>query len=228
MRAPISVIIPTLNAAQTLPAVLASLVPGLDAGLIREVVISDGGSGDGTAAIAAEWGAHFLTGPASRGGQLRRGADAAAGQWLLFLHADTQLSDDWVDAVQAHLAMPDHAACFTLRFRASGFGARFVAAWANLRTDMFGLPYGDQALLMTRAAYDAAGGYPDQPLMEDVALVRALPQRPKRLLAQAWTGAERYVHDGWFRRGANNLGTLLRYFAGADPAELARRYQRKG
>lgn len=225
MRAPLSIIIPTLNATGTLPAVLAALFEGLEAGLVREVIISDGGSGDDIKALASEVGARFVTGEAGRGGQLRRGADLAGGGWLLFLHADTTLAPGWAAAVLGYLRQhPGRAACFRLGFRADGLAPRIVAGWANLRTRMFGLPYGDQGLLVPRALYDDAGGYPDIPLMEDVAMVRRLRGRVRVLPIRAVTGADRYLAKGWLRQGAGNLWRLLRYLAGADPADLARRY----
>lgn len=229
MPAPISVVIPTLNAADDLDGALSALVPGLEAGAIRDLVVSDGGSSDATAAIAEAWGGTVLDGPAGRGGQLRRGVEAAGGDWILLLHADTQLSPGWVDAAVAHIHdHPDEAGFFRLAFRSDGIAPRVVAGWANLRARLCGLPYGDQGLLVRRDVLDAAGGVPDMPLMEDVALARALRGRLRMLPATARTSARRYEREGWLRRGARNLGTLLRYLCGADPARLAERYRRRG
>ena len=226
MPAPLSIVIPTLQAESGLPRLLEALIEGLPSGLIREVIVSDGGSQDATCAIAEAAGAQVLTGPPSRGGQLRRGCDAARGDWLLVLHADTLPDPGWAEVVADHIAASDDPACFRLAFRASGPGAAWVAGWANLRTRLFGLPYGDQGLLIRRRDYEAAGCYPDQPLMEDVHLVRALARAPVLLPHRAVTGAERYLHGGWLRRGARNLWTLMRYFAGTDPEVLARAYRR--
>ena len=230
MTAKISVIIPTLNAGDSLPACLTALIEGLTAGLIKVMLITDGGPGNKTILIADDAGAHLVTGPASRGGQLRRGAAVARGQWLMVLHADTVLEPGWSRAVGDHLNDSDRAAYFRLKFRATGIMPTWVAGWANLRSALFGLPYGDQGLLVPRAAYVRAGGYPDQPLMEDVALVRALTRtsgdRPVALPATAVTGPERYQRAGWLRRGARNLWTLLRYMRGTDPERLAAAYRR--
>lgn len=223
MRAKLSVVIPTLNAADGLELSLPALAEGLGLGLIRELVISDGGSTDATLAIAEAAGAEVVQGPASRGGQLRRGAAAAKGEWLLFLHADTVLPTGWADCVIGHLP-GGRPAFFRLRFDTSSVPARIVAAWANMRARWFGLPYGDQALLVSRDAYDRSGGYPDIPLMEDVALVRRLEGRLVCLPLEVTTSAQKYRRDGWFRRGARNLSLLLRYLLGADPERLARRY----
>lgn len=223
MRAPISVIIPTLNAARTLPGCAASLMEGLDAGLIREVIVSDGGSTDDTAAIARSLGAEVLTGPPSRGGQLGRGCAAGQGDWLLILHADTQLDPGWTGPVAAHLAS-ERPAHFRLTFDARGAGARITAGWANLRSRLFGLPYGDQGLLIRAAQLEDLGGYADIPLMEDVDLARRLP-KVTRLPVTARTSAARYVREGWLRRGLRNLTLLLRYRLGADPHALAQAYR---
>lgn len=227
MRAPVSIIIPTLNAAGGLPLVLGALGDGLEAGLIRELVVSDGGSTDGTVALAQGAGADVVQGAAGRGGQLARGAGVAQGEWLLFLHGDTVLGEGWARAVLTHLAEgPGQAGYFRLTFRADGLAPRIVAGWANQRSRWLGLPYGDQALLISRELYDAVGGFADIPLMEDVAMARALRGKLHVLDATAFTSAEKYLKHGWMRRGARNLMTLARYLNGTDPESLARAYRR--
>ena len=222
MPAPITVVIPTLNAAHFLPGCVAALIEGVQAGLIRELVVSDGGSTDGTLAIADEVGARIASGAPSRGGQLRRGCLEAAGDWLLIVHADTQLAPGWSDHAQTHIEH-ETAGYGWLRFDKGG---GLVARWANLRSRVFGLPYGDQALLLPKTLYDAVGGYPDQPLMEDVALARALRGRLRPAGFVAVTSGAKYRKSGWARRGARNLSLLLRYLMGADPERLARAYRR--
>jgi rSAM/selenodomain-associated transferase 2 len=225
MRAPLSVVIPTLDAAAELGPCLAALFEGLEAGLVRELIVSDGGSGDGTLALAEEAGAVVVAGTPGRGGQLARGALAAGGGWLLFLHADTRLAPGWADQVQRHMAArPEQAAAFRLRFDVAGWRARLVAGWANLRSRLFGLPYGDQGLLISRALYEAVGGYPDIALMEDVALAQSLRGRIRLLAGKAVTSGAKFQREGWFWRGGRNLWRLLRFLAGADPEGLARRY----
>lgn len=222
----LSIIIPTLNAQASLPQTLDALLPGLEAGVIREVIVSDGGSKDETAHLADLAGAEIVSGPSGRGGQLRRGAEVARGDWLMFLHADTHLPNTWVGAVAAHARGSGDAAAFQLKFRADGVPARFTAWFANTRSRLFGLPYGDQALLISRVVYDEIGGYPEQPLMEDVAMARALRGRLVLLDEVVTTSADRYERDGWMRRGIANLVLLMRYRFGADPAALARRYHK--
>lgn len=223
MRAPISVIIPTLNAQEHLGNCLTSLMPGLEAGLIRDVIVSDGGSRDGTVELAKAWGAEVVDGTASRGAQLVRGCAVAQGRWFLVLHADTHLRDGWVGPVIKHL---EHhkAGWFRLAFDDGGLAGRVVACWANLRS-YCGLPYGDQGLLLPAALYDRVGGYPSQPLMEDVAIARALKGQLTCIDAVAVTSAVRYKRQGWLRRGARNLWTLARYFGGVCPKQLAETYR---
>ena len=222
MPAPISVIIPTLNVERSLSTCLAALMEGLDAGLIRELIVSDGGSDDATRFVAEEWGAQIVEGDPSRGGQLRRGCAKASADWLLVLHADTQLEPGWTGPVIAHLK-GQKAGWFQLRFDSNGFAAGFVAGWANLRSRI-GLPYGDQGLLLPRSLYQSVGGYPDQPLMEDVAIARLLQGHMTAISSAAITSADRYKKAGWMRRGRRNLWTLIRYLSGVSPAKLAQSY----
>jgi len=223
MRAKLSIVIPTLNAADALPLCLSALGEGLEAGVIREVVFTDGGSEDNTLEIAEMAGAIVVKGPPSRGGQLRRGVEATQGEWLLVLHADSVLPSGWPAIVAAQM-QDGRPAAFRLKFDASGLAPRLVAGWANLRSRLFQLPYGDQGMLMSRRDYDAAGGYPDVPLMEDVALSRRLRGRLRLLPVAMTTSAEKYIRDGWLRRGARNCSFLVRYLLGADPARLSKRY----
>lgn len=224
-RAPISVVIPTLNAESALGPCLGSLGEGLSEGLIREVIVSDGGSNDGTGKLAETAGAELVTGAASRGGQLRRGCEAAQGDWLLIVHADSILEEGWSQPVLDHLQRSNgNAGYFRLAFRARGIAPRIVAGWANWRAGMFGLPYGDQGLLIPRVLYEEVGGYDDIPLMEDVALARRLKGRLTELPAVITTSADRYERDGWITRSFRNFATLMRYFAGVEPEKLAERY----
>jgi len=221
MSAPISIVIPTLNAASALPGCAAALIEGVHEGLIREVIVSDGGSDDATCDIAREVGAKVVSGPASRGGQLRRGCAQAQGTWLLVVHADTQLADGWTQAARAHMRS-NKAGWGYLQFDQGGV---MFAMGANARSKLFGLPYGDQALLLPRSLYQSVGGFPDQPLMEDVALARALKGNLVAAGFVAVTSAEKYRRHGWLRRSAFNLSILFRYWMGVSPEDLVRLYR---
>lgn len=222
----ISVLIPTLNPGPRLGAVLAALVPGAVEGVIKEVVAADAGSADGTLSLLDEAGCRVIASERGRGVQLRAAAQAARGEWLLALHADTVPGEGWIAAVERHMAQhPDKAGYFRLRFDERSAAAGVWEAGVALRNRALALPYGDQGLLVRRDLYEAVGGYPDWPLMEDVDLVRRLGRRRLRALdAHAVTSAERYRRHGWARRTAGNWSLLARWALGADPRELARRY----
>ena len=224
----ISIVIPTLNAAATLPATLAALAPGRDSGLIEEILISDGGSTDGTIEVAQAAGAQVIAGPRGRGGQLQRGAVAAAGEWLLFLHGDTVLDSEWLFAVEEFTADRDNnqrAASFRFVLDDDHPAARRLERMVAWRCRKFGLPYGDQGLLLSRLYYGRLGGFRDLDLMEDVDLVRRIRRRRLVMLpVAARTSARRYRRDGYWRRPARNLVCLGLYFLRVPPRYIARLY----
>ena len=121
---------------------------------------------------------------------------------------------------------PGKAAFFTLAFRSDHPMAKHVAARANRRAKLLGLPYGDQGLLVPRSLYEETGGYKDMPLMEDVALVRAIGRRRLSMLsAEARTSAAKYERDGWRKRSWKNAWLITRYLLGASPEKLAAAYR---
>ncbi|MEM1139453.1 MAG: TIGR04283 family arsenosugar biosynthesis glycosyltransferase [Pseudomonadota bacterium] len=226
--ASISVIIPTLNAQAGLPATLASLFDGAVEGLVKEVVIVDGGSSDLTCTIAEETGARVVAAERGRGRQLALGAAEARADWLLFLHADTVLAEGWIGAVTHFIsrqAACRQAAAFQFALDAKGLGAGWLSLIVRLRCWALRLPYGDQGLLISREHYDALGGFRPLPLMEDVDLVRRIGWRGMHLLpAKAVTSAERYRRGGYIFRPLRNIALLGLYFAGVAPERLARWY----
>ena len=227
MPAPLSIIIPAYNAEEVLPLCLTSLMPGLESGLIREVILVDGGSEDQTRRLAEGAGATVISAPEKgRAAQLRQGVEQARGDWLLFLHADTALSRDWAERAKAHIEeRPDKAAAFTLAYRSDHPMAKVVARRANWRARTLGLPYGDQGLMLSRKLYKDVGGYPDVSFMEDVKIVRSLgKQRLTLLSAEARTDASKYERDGWRKRSWRNAYLITRYLLGADPEKLAKSY----
>lgn len=225
MRAPISVVIPTLNAEQGLSKSLLALVEGLETGLIREVIVVDGGSQDQTPAFAEAWGAEVIEAPPSRGGQIAKGCAAARGDWVFVLHADSVLEPGWSAPFTRHMQTGKAGWCH-LRFDTTGAAPGLVAAWANLRSRL-GLPYGDQGLLIARDQLAGIGGYPDQPLMEDVSIARRLKGQLAPIGATIVTSADRFQAGGWVRQGARNLWTLTRYALGAKPETLASAYNKR-
>lgn len=222
----ISVIIPTLNAAETLPRLLACL---RSHPLVGEIIVADGGSADRTAALAEALGARVEPAACGRGTQLAAGAAAARGGWLLFLHADCRPQPGWVRAVSAFISAPNgkgRAGYFDFALDDAAPAARRLERVVAWRCRVMALPYGDQGLLISRALYDAIGGFAPWPLMEDVDLARRLG---RRRLARIGTGctasARRYRQDGYWRRPLRNLLCLSLYFAGLSPDRIARLYR---
>jgi len=222
MTAPISVIIPTLNVVNCLPQILEPLVAGTLSGLVKEVIFADGQSTDGIGVIAEEAGAQLIKSERGRGTQLAIGAQAAQGEWLLFLHADSVLSDDWINKVYEHI-QHDKPGYFKLKFDSNSWKSRMVAGWANKRSKIFGLPYGDQGLLISRTLYQSIGGYKHIPLMEDVDLVRRL--NPVMIDSIITTSAKRYNQDGWVKRGARNIICLLCFYMGVPSKRIEAIYR---
>lgn len=224
--ASLSVVIPTLDAAGTLPATFAALGEARE--LILEIVVADCGSTDGTAAIAAAAGARVIEAPRGRGSQLAAGAAAAKGEWLCFLHADTRPEPGWRTAVERFIGDPAHrerAAYFAYRLDDPAPAARRLERIVAWRSRVLGLPYGDQGLILSRAFYRELGGHPQLPLMEDVALARRIGRRLLVALeAAALTSAARYRRDGYLRRSLRNLCCLALYFLGVPPRVIGRIY----
>jgi rSAM/selenodomain-associated transferase 2 len=225
---PLSVIIPTLDTAAALPATLTALMEGSEQGLIREVLVADGGSRDATVALAERYGAQVVAAPRGRGAQLAAGGAAAAGGWLLFLHADTRLAPGWAAAVANFIGGAGndaHAGYLRFRLDDASAAARRVEAVVAWRCQVLALPYGDQGLLIAAPLYRAIGGFRPLPLMEDVDFIRRLGRR--RLVAlevDAVTSAARYRQGGYVRRPLRNLGCLTLYFLGLPPHMLVRLY----
>lgn len=225
MPAPLSIIIPTLNAAEHLPRLLAQLMDGLADGLIAEVIFADGGSTDATKAIAEDCGAKLVTTRKGRGTQLAAGCAAARGAWLLVLHSDTHLPDTWCDDLRHHITHhPRQAAAFRLRFDSRHPMATVTAGWANLRSRMFDLPYGDQGLLIPAKLYTNVGGYPNLSLMEDVHIARNLRGTLRLLPSAVTTSPQKYQTNGWIRQGTRNMARLVSFLAGSRAATRSDSY----
>lgn len=223
----LSVVIPALNAESSLGRTIACVCEPVD-GAPGEVIVVDGGSTDRTGDVARSAGATVMTAPRGRGSQLGAGGDAAHGDWLLFLHADTCLGPGWRAAVAEFMehAGADSAGAFRLRFDDRAAPARVLERLVALRVRIFGLPYGDQGLLISAARYAALGGYRKLPLMEDVDMIRRIGRRRvARLDADAVTSAARYRRSGYLRRSLRNVLCLALYFLGVPPERLVRLYQ---
>jgi rSAM/selenodomain-associated transferase 2 len=222
----ISVIIPTLNERENLPETLRALAALSD---LYEIIVVDGGSDDGT----REWLSHHLPangrmmdGPRGRGNQLNTGAEAATGDVVLFLHADTRLPTTAVRGITELLANTDVAAGgFFVRFlEDEPWILRVVEAGINFRTRLFRSPTGDQAIFARRTAYVVAGGFAEWPIFEDVDFVRRLKRVGRFVIipAQVTTSARRYVTWGVLRAVLLMYALRVGFWMGVSPFRLHR------
>jgi len=222
----LSVVIPVLNEAARLPETLAQQAGMRARGV--EVIDVDGGSHDDSVAIARTAGVETLCAEPGRARQMNAGAARATGDALLFLHADTTLPPRADAIVREALAGSRHAwGRFDVIIEGRPWMLRVVAAMMNLRSRLTGIATGDQAMFMTRAAFDAVGGFPDQPLMEDIELSRRLLNlsAPACVHHKVCASGRR-----WEARGVWHTITLMwrlrwAYWRGTPPDELARAYR---
>jgi rSAM/selenodomain-associated transferase 2 len=222
----LSIIVPMLNEAPALPDLLEHLLPLRRGGV--EVILVDGGSEDGGAAIATCAGFEVVPAERGRARQMNAGAAVASGDVLLFLHADTRLPDGAVPLIDAALADGRHIwGRFDVAFDFRSWTMDATAFLMNLRSRLSGIATGDQALFMTRAAFDAVGGFPDQPLMEDVEITSRLRRRsrPACIRRPVLTSARRWQSRGPWRTILLMWRLRLAYWFGASPADLARQYR---
>lgn len=221
----ISIILPALDEAATILRRLEALAPFRAAG--AEILVVDGGSRDGTPIAAAARADQVLVAARGRARQMNAGAAAATGDILLFLHVDTALPADALDALRAGMSADGSDwGRFDVRIDGASPLLPVVAALMNIRSRLTGVATGDQAIFVRRTVFAAIGGYPDIPLMEDIALSRALRRRsrPLCLRRKVVTSGRRWDANGFWRTVLLMWRLRLAYFFGADPADLARRY----
>jgi len=193
-----------------------------------DVVVVDGGSADATAERARAAGARVVASAPGRARQLERGAEAAAGDAVLFLHADSRLPPGWADAVRRALADPEVAGgAFRLRFEERGAGLRLVEWGAGLRARLLALPYGDQALFVRRRVLEAMGGVPQAPLMEDLDLVAEMRKRGRlAILPLPVTTSGRRYRGRVLRHMLRNWAALVAWRLGLDRRRVVAWYRR--
>lgn len=222
----LSIIIPTLQAAATLDAVLTCLN---ESEMESEIIICDGGSRDATKNIAQKHHAQVIESPPGRGHQMAAGAEVSGGDWLLFLHADTVPGQGWQTAIGnfvSHDSNSRRAAVFKFALDDPSMAARRLESIVAWRSRVLGLPYGDQGLLISRRLYNEIGGFRSMPLYEDVDIIRRIGRRRlARLEIPAVTSAARYRQSGYILRPLRNFACLSLYFAGLPPKLIGRLYQ---
>ena len=216
----ISIVIPTLNEAGRIGGALERLRQAD----IHEMIVADGGSGDGTADIAEACGATVVRCERGRGRQLNAGAERAGGEVLLFLHADTSLPARFETRVREIVERPGVAAgAFDLRIDGHGDRYRLIERGVAIRSRYLGLPYGDQALFMTTETFQSVGRYPEFPAMEDFELVRRLRRIGRIAIAaeHVVTSARRWSKRGVWRTTTLNAACVAAYLCGVSPQRIA-------
>lgn len=221
----LTIVVPALDEADNLARLLPDLAgacPG------AEIVVVDGGSRDGTAEVVARQpGVRLLASARGRARQMNHGAGAAGGDALLFLHADTRLPGGAATAIERALAEPGVVGGrFDVRFDSPRRMLRMVAWFMNVRSRLSGICTGDQAIFVRRADFEAAGGYPDIALMEDIELSRRLKRRGRlrALRLRVTTSARKWEREGPLRTIGLMWALRFLYFCGVAPARLHRWY----
>lgn len=218
----ISVVIPVLNERERVGLAIRSVAGA------GEVVVTDGGSRDGSPGIARDLGCQVVSGPPGRGQQLRRGAEPTSGQVLVFLHADCRLEGDWTDQILAALAAGSSWGCFRQQIDARGRRFRWLEQGNAWRARRRGLVYGDQCLWLQRSLYQQCGGFAEVPLMEDVMIcdrLRRLAGPPAILAGPVCMSARSWQRRGVVRQTIRNWILFGLFRCGVSPDWLAHRYR---
>ena len=221
----ISVIIPALNEAKAIEPTLSNFKECRR----TEIIVVDGGSRDQTVEIAKSLGAKVLKSAPSKATQMNAGAAEAAGEVLLFLHADTRLPKNFEECVLEAVGRSEFCAgAFSLRIDSDAGGLRFIERVANWRSRFLQMPYGDQALFVSRKLFYEIGGYPDYPIMEDFELVRRLKRRGKITILpeSVQTSPRRWLNVGIIKTWLLNQIVILAYYIGIPPQRLSQWYGR--
>jgi len=224
-RLRISIIVPALNEAEGIDAVLMGLALLRNRG--HELIVVDGGSSDDTAALARRAADRVVSAARGRSSQMNAGAALAQGEVLLFLHADTRLPEDADARILQGLADSGRAwGRFDVRIEGASVCLPVIALFMNLRSRATGIATGDQAIFVRREAFERTGGFPPLELMEDIALSHSLKRvsRPLCLADKAVTSGRRWERRGVLRTVLLMAWLRLAFFFGAAPASLARFY----
>ncbi|GET37569.1 TIGR04283 family arsenosugar biosynthesis glycosyltransferase [Microseira wollei] len=222
----ISIIIPVLNEASTINKTLASIKKASNI----EIIVVDGGSEDETVALAQSLGIKVLFSPPGRATQMNRGAAAATGDILLFLHADTRLPNNFDTSVRQSLQIQKTiAGAFELKIDSDIPSLRIVEKMVNVRSRYLQMPYGDQAIFLKATVFNQIGGFPNLPIMEDFELVRRLQPLGKIEIVPApvVTSGRRWQKLGVLKTTLINQLIILGYFLGIPPDQLAQWYRIK-
>lgn len=225
MALSISVVIPVLNEQEHINPAISQLRL-LDSAV--EIIVVDGDRSGSTVNLISDNSVIKIIAAKGRGNQLATGAEVAKGDIILMLHADTLLPDISFKAIRKTIENGAGWGAFRLGVGSDSFIYRIIERAVDLRSAVFRMPFGDQAIFLLRDLLNSIGGVPPIPLMEDVELVRRLNNAGYRfglLKERVITSPRRWQRDGILKRTVNNWWLLLSYFAGADTKLLASKYQ---
>ncbi|MBD2446243.1 TIGR04283 family arsenosugar biosynthesis glycosyltransferase [Nostoc sp. FACHB-152] len=224
-KATISIIIPTLNEAKNVKEAIASTQPSANI----EIIVVDGGSSDDTVQICQSLGVKVISSSSGRAVQMNAGAAVASGEILLFLHADTRLSVGFDVQIRQALSQPKIVAgAFDLQIDASPFVFRLVEWGVKWRSRLFQMPYGDQAIFLTKKVFQEIGGFPELPIMEDFELIRQLHSTGRIVILSTpvITSARRWLQKGVFKTTLLNQIIIIAYLFGVSPQQIRSWYRR--
>jgi rSAM/selenodomain-associated transferase 2 len=219
----LSIIIPVLNELAALERCQSSLYRLRSQGV--ELIIVDGGSSDGTVQGARQLTEQVVISPPGRACQMNAGAVVASGDVLLFLHIDTELPPQALQLIRSGMG-PSQWGRFDVRLSGRHPAFRVIESAMNIRSRLTSVATGDQAIFVSAALFKQIGGFPELPLMEDVALTKLLRRysRPLNLSARVISSSRRWEQGGVIRTVLLMWRLRLAYFLGADPATLHRQY----
>lgn len=214
----ISIIVPLLNESAVAPELIQQL------GLLKadEIIIVDGGSVDGTRQLMSNAGFFIIDSPAGRAKQMNTGATFAKNSMLLFLHADTVLPS----AFRQELDRADVWGRFDVCFSDSSFSMKVIAFFMNWRSRLSSIATGDQAIFVQKEVFDSVGGFPELPLMEDVALCKRLRQlhQPYNSREKVITSSRRWQENGVLNTVVKMWWCRFAFFLGISPSRLKKGY----
>ncbi|MBD2444215.1 TIGR04283 family arsenosugar biosynthesis glycosyltransferase [Dolichospermum circinale CS-534/05] len=219
----ISIIIPTLNEADNIQSTINSTKSSTNI----EIIIVDGGSKDETLLIAKSLGAKIIVSPPGRANQMNMGAMVASGEILLFLHGDTRLPTNFEQMIRKTLAKPGIVAgAFALQINSPHWGLRFVEFGVKWRCNLLQMPYGDQAIFMTKNVFQKVGNFPEIPIMEDFEMIRKLKHLGKihLLSTPVITSPRRWLKKGILQTTILNQIIIIAYLLGISPHQIRNWY----
>ena len=217
-----SIIIPVFNESSELDSTLEQLSQSLQGSSDIEVIISDGGSTDNSPEIAKHYPCRVINTSTGRANQMNAASAHARGNWLVFLHADSQLPDNW----QAQLRLSNQWGFFPVKLSGEHWPLSIVESFINLRSRVSKVATGDQGLYFRRSFFQELGGYPDIPIMEDVAISKLARQKstPSIGAHPVMTSSRRWQQNGIIKTVLLMWSLRLAYFLGINPVRLHRIY----